>query len=89
MLRSDQSEERRKDRRLYIFNSFQKTHLACKEVSTDLDYDLVVLIGRLVPGHHHLCAGQVLQLVYLQPQSKHKDNLRVNNWILICSNELR
>lgn len=49
---------------------FYATHLACKEVSADLDYNLVVLVRRLVPGHHHFCTGQVLQFVYLQTQIK-------------------
>lgn len=49
---------------------FYATHLACKEVSADLDYNLVVLIRRLVPGHHHFCTGQVLQFVYLHTQIK-------------------
>lgn len=34
----------------------------------DLYYNLVILIGRLVPGHHHICTGHVLQIVYLQSQ---------------------
>lgn len=48
--------------------SFAETHLTSKEVSADLHYNLVVLVRRLVPGHHHFCTGQVLQLVYLQSQ---------------------
>ena len=47
-----------------------ETHLTSKEVSADLHYNLVILVGRLVPGHHHFCTGQVLQLVYLQSQRK-------------------
>lgn len=34
-------------------------------MSADLHYDLVVLVRRLVPGHHHVRTGHVLQLVYL------------------------
>lgn len=41
------------------------THLTCKEVPTDLYDDLVVLVRRLVPGHHHFCTCQVLQLIDL------------------------
>lgn len=50
-----------------VENPLLETHLACKEVSNDLDYNLVLLIRRLVPGHHHLGTRQVLQLIYLQP----------------------
>lgn len=51
---------------MHVF--FIETHLACKEVSANLHYDLVILVRRLVPGHHHLCTRQVLQLVHLWPQ---------------------
>lgn len=46
-------------------NKNNDTYLTCKEVSADLHYDLVVLVRRLVPGHHHIRTGHVLQLVYL------------------------
>lgn len=77
-----------------IFICLTRTHLTCKEVSADLYYNLVVLVRRLVPGHHHFCTGQVLQLVYLQPQERdqNKNNLRVKNRInasfFICWNEV-
>lgn len=41
-------------------------YLACIEMSVDLDDDLVILIGRLLSGHHHLRRRQVLQLVHLE-----------------------
>lgn len=53
-----------------------ETHLACKEVSNDLDYNLVLLIRCLVPGHHHFSTRQVLQLIYLQPGERKLDSSR-------------
>lgn len=56
-----------------MYLSFIETHLACKEVSTYLHYNLIILIRRLVPGYHHFCTGQVLQLIYLQPQENQNE----------------
>lgn len=46
-------------------NKALQTYLACVKVADDLDNDLVLLIGGLLAGDHHLGSGQVLQLVYL------------------------
>lgn len=45
------------------------TNLTGKEVSTDLYYNLVVLIRRLVPGYNHFCTCKVLELIHLQWQT--------------------
>lgn len=43
-----------------------ESYLAGVEMSDDLDDDLVVLVGGLLPRDHHLGGCQVLQLVHLQ-----------------------
>lgn len=43
-------------------------YLAGVEMSVDLNDDLVIFIGGLFPGDHHLSCCQVLQLSHLETQ---------------------
>lgn len=45
-------------------------YLAGVEVPDDLHDDLFVLVGGLVPRHHHLCRRQVLQLIDLRGRGR-------------------
>lgn len=42
-----------------------RPYLACVEVANDLDDNLVLLVGGLLAGDHHLRSGQVLELINL------------------------
>ena len=53
------------------------THLAGKEVPTDFNKDLVVLIWSLVTWHNDLSAGEVLQLIHL-----HRSNTNTGHDLL-------
>lgn len=54
-----------------LFREERSKYLASIEMSIDLHDDLVVLIGGLLSGDHHLGCRQVLQLIDLQTSSSY------------------
>lgn len=55
---------------LVLVQELPGPYLAGVEVPDDLHDDLLVLVGGLVPRHHHLRCRQVLQLIDLRGRGK-------------------